>query len=52
MDVGGHFGTSKTTAKVLQSGFWWPSLFKDAREFVLVIGAKEWVTLLGNMRCL
>lgn len=30
----GHFGSSKTTMKVLQSGFYWPLLFKDAHEFV------------------
>ncbi|CAN6688928.1 unnamed protein product [Malus baccata var. baccata] len=30
---GGHFGPSKTTAKVLQSGFFWPTLFKDAYLF-------------------
>ena len=28
-------GASKTTSKVFQVGFWWPTLFKDAREFVL-----------------
>ncbi|RVW66629.1 Retrovirus-related Pol polyprotein from transposon 297 [Vitis vinifera] len=27
---GGHFASHKTTMKVLQSGFTWPSLFKDA----------------------
>ncbi|RVW22904.1 Retrovirus-related Pol polyprotein from transposon 297 [Vitis vinifera] len=27
---GGHFASKKTTMKVLQSGFSWPSLFKDA----------------------
>ena len=32
---GGHMGPSKTAAKVLQSGFFWPSLFKDARSFTL-----------------
>ena len=32
---GGHASTSKTAAKVLQSGFFWPTLFKDAREFVI-----------------
>ena len=32
---GGHYGTSKTVAKVLESGFFWPTLFKDVREFVL-----------------
>ncbi|KAL5550248.1 hypothetical protein UlMin_000424 [Ulmus minor] len=33
-EVGGHFGGTKTAAKVLQSGFYWPSLFKDAFKFV------------------
>ncbi|RVW81571.1 Transposon Tf2-12 polyprotein [Vitis vinifera] len=27
---GGHFASQKTAMKVIQSGFWWPSLFKDA----------------------
>ncbi|RVW81545.1 Retrovirus-related Pol polyprotein from transposon 17.6 [Vitis vinifera] len=27
---GGHFASQKTTMRVLQSGFYWPSLFKDA----------------------
>ncbi|KAJ9538724.1 hypothetical protein OSB04_031457 [Centaurea solstitialis] len=31
---GGHFGGQRTAAKVLQSGFFWPTLFKDAFEFV------------------
>ena len=31
---GGHFGGQRTTAKILQSGFFWPSLFKDAFEYV------------------
>ncbi|CAN6571013.1 unnamed protein product [Malus baccata var. baccata] len=30
---GGHFGAKRTTLKVLESGFYWPSLFKDAYEF-------------------
>ena len=30
---GGHYGGFRTAAKVLQSGFFWPSLFKDAHEF-------------------
>jgi hypothetical protein len=32
---GGHASSSKTAAKVLQSGFFWPSLFKDAKTFAL-----------------
>ncbi|CAL8116743.1 unnamed protein product [Prunus armeniaca] len=31
---GGHFGAAKTAAKVLQSGFLWPTLFEDAHTFV------------------
>ncbi|CAN6547181.1 unnamed protein product [Malus baccata var. baccata] len=30
---GGHFGAKMTALKVLESGFYWPSLFKDAYEF-------------------
>ena len=30
---GGHFGAKKTAHKILQCGFYWPSLFKDAHEF-------------------
>jgi hypothetical protein len=30
---GGHFSAQKTTVKVLQSGFFWPSLFKDSFKF-------------------
>ncbi|GAB2270284.1 hypothetical protein Dimus_038834 [Dionaea muscipula] len=33
LECGGHFSRKKTAAKVLQSGFYWPTLFKDAREF-------------------
>ena len=30
----GHFGGHKTVVKVLQSGYCWPSIFKDAYKFV------------------
>ncbi|KAL4361862.1 hypothetical protein GQ457_04G021830 [Hibiscus cannabinus] len=30
---GGHFGGARTAAKVLQSGFYWPTLFKDAHNY-------------------
>ncbi|CAN6725368.1 unnamed protein product [Malus baccata var. baccata] len=32
---GGHFGTQRTALKVLQCGFYWPSIFKDAKTFFL-----------------
>ena len=31
---GGHFGGNRTAAKVLQSRFYWPTLFKNAQQFV------------------
>ncbi|XP_072090536.1 uncharacterized protein [Arachis hypogaea] len=33
-NYGGHFEGERTTTKVLQSGFFWPTLFKDSREFI------------------
>ncbi|KAL1213775.1 putative mitochondrial protein [Cardamine amara subsp. amara] len=33
-DYAGHFATFKTVSKVLQARFWWPTMFRDANEFV------------------
>jgi hypothetical protein len=33
--AGGHFAFETTTQKVLQAGLWWPTLFKDAHQYVL-----------------
>jgi len=30
----GHHNGERTAAKILQSGFWWPTLFEDCQEFV------------------
>ena len=30
---GGHFSAKKTAAKILQCGFYWPTLFKDAHTY-------------------
>ena len=30
---GGHFSTRKTADKILQAGFYWPTLFKDCFDF-------------------
>ncbi|CAA7027818.1 unnamed protein product [Microthlaspi erraticum] len=30
----GHFATFKTATKVLQSGLWWPTLFKDEASYI------------------
>jgi hypothetical protein len=31
---GGHFSDKRTTYKFLQSGYYWPTLFKDATKYV------------------
>ena len=31
---GGHFGVTRIAAKVLQSGFFWPSIFRDSYTLV------------------
>ena len=31
---GGHFSGERTTHKILQSGFYWPTIFKDCAEWV------------------
>ena len=30
----GHFGATRTASKVLQSGFYWPTSFRDSYAFV------------------
>ena len=34
LECGGHFSTDRTASKILQSGFYWPTMFKDARNFI------------------
>ena len=31
---GGHHNGDRTTTKMLQAGFFWPSIFKDAHDYV------------------
>ncbi|RDX90719.1 Gypsy retrotransposon integrase-like protein 1, partial [Mucuna pruriens] len=31
---GGHYGSTRTTKKVLDYGFYWPTIFRDAYQFV------------------
>ena len=40
---GGHYGAFRTHAKVWQSGFFWPNMYGDAKEFV-------WVSQSGTQR--
>ena len=32
---GGHFDPQRTAVKILEAGFFWPTLFHNARKFVL-----------------
>ena len=34
LPYGGHFAGDRTTQKILQSSFYWPTLFKDGFEWV------------------
>ena len=50
--VDGHFGPTKTAAEILQSGFYWPSLFKDAYIFVAACNAFQRSEISqGRTRC-
>ncbi|KAG9450380.1 hypothetical protein H6P81_010345 [Aristolochia fimbriata] len=33
-EVGGHFSSNRTAAKVMQSGFYWPTLYQDSKRYV------------------
>ena len=34
LQAGRHHSGNRTAAKVLESGFYWPTIFKDANRFV------------------
>ncbi|KAK5824637.1 hypothetical protein PVK06_019418 [Gossypium arboreum] len=42
----GHYNGTKTTHKILESGFYWPSLFKDAIRYVTLCDKCQWT---GNI---
>ena len=51
-EVGGHFGATKTTAKVLQLGSYWPTLFKDAYAFVVACDqCQRTGNIQGRIKC-
>ena len=45
---GGHFGRRRIAAKVLQSGFYWPTLFHDAPHFSLASGHYQHTNALSH----
>jgi len=40
---GGHFADKRTAYKVLCTRYYWPTLFKDAKKFVLSCDACQWM---------
>ncbi|XP_048605046.1 uncharacterized protein LOC106442714 [Brassica napus] len=42
----GHFATFKTVFKILQEGFWWPTMFRDAHTYIARCDACQ---RLGNI---
>ena len=43
---GGHFAGDKTAHKILQSGFYWPTIFKDCFELVKLCDQCQ---MMGNI---
>ncbi|GKD43873.1 reverse transcriptase domain-containing protein [Tanacetum coccineum] len=43
--TGGHHSASITRRKVYESGFYWPSIFKDAKDYMMRSDA--WLDLMG-----
>ncbi|GJT17393.1 reverse transcriptase domain-containing protein [Tanacetum coccineum] len=35
--TGGHYGANYTARKVFDSGFYWPTIYKDAHDFVTIV---------------
>jgi hypothetical protein len=34
LEYGGHYGAFRTNAEVWQCGFFWPTMYQDAKDFV------------------
>ncbi|GJX61930.1 zinc finger, CCHC-type containing protein [Tanacetum coccineum] len=49
----GHYNASVTAKKVYESGFYWPSVFNDANEYIIRCDACQYQgTYLQGMKCL
>lgn len=40
---GGHFGGKATTRKILKAGLWWPTVFKDAQDYMKSCYVCKWL---------
>jgi hypothetical protein len=47
---GGHFSSRKTTAKILQSGFYWPTMFKNSHAFCKTCESYQKVGFISKHR--
>ncbi|RDX92274.1 Pro-Pol polyprotein, partial [Mucuna pruriens] len=47
---GGHHGSTQTTRKVLDCGLYWPTIFRDAYQFVSTCGKCQKVGMVINRR--
>jgi hypothetical protein len=48
LTCGGHFSAKKIAAKVLQCGFTWPTLFKDAYDFCRACERCQWLGAMSR----
>jgi len=49
---GGHFAAKRTTFKVLQASYYWPTLHQDVKKYVSQCDqCRGWESLLQGMKC-
>ena len=48
---GGHFAGDKTAYKILQSGFYWPTIFKDCFQWVKLCDQCQRMGNISTMKC-
>ncbi|GJU43046.1 reverse transcriptase domain-containing protein [Tanacetum coccineum] len=49
--TGGHYGANYTARKIFDSGFYWPTIYKDAHDFVTIVHLSSQEKLRNVMRC-
>ncbi|CAM6082096.1 unnamed protein product [Calypogeia fissa] len=41
-EAGGHYGAHNTVRKILDAGYWWPTLHKDVYTFIVAKYKHDW----------
>ncbi|GJU69205.1 hypothetical protein Tco_1255464 [Tanacetum coccineum] len=49
--TGGHYGANYIARKIFDSGFYWPTIYKDAHDFVTIVHLSSQEKLRNVMRC-